>query len=716
MTHFSFPITPLAAAVLLASGLAFPGAAPAQTAPQEAMDLGLPRGACGQPLGLTRLLPIPVDIAGAPAPSRLQMVRFEPIYLEFSLTAPNQVSLQTQTVGEEGDPFLTVFASDGSVIDWDDDGAGYPDALLTLDLGPGSYCAQVRMLDSPTQMPAEVVLSLGIGGAPAAPPAAPETPGLGPGDIAAAFPAGAPCHGRTDILGYLDPGFGRLAQPVSVPRGGNAEWILGLDAAMTLRIDATSSELDTVLSLHSAEGRMIAENDDFPGMGTDSSVTETLGTGLYCVSVRGFGGSGGAAVVTVQEQGAAAPAPGPAPLPGDIEGGAPQPAAPVDLARPCGDPALTDGLGRLAAGFGALQREARVETGSRADWTLSLAVPMELQIDASSTAFDTVLSLLDARGAILAENDDFPGLGTDSRIVRNLAAGDYCLSVRGFGGSGGTMTLAVAEAGGQPGFTPTPTPTPAPVPGPGFAGDPAGPCGDPAAVVDLGRMEPGGEGFTASSQVPRDGRADWFVQLSAAMDLRIEARGADGLDTVLTVLDDTGSVIAENDDAPNAMTTDSLIEQRLDAGSYCLSVRGFGGGSGLATLVVSEQGRGMPASPAQPAPAPAGGVLQPDGPVEDLGTLQTMLEANQMGGAQRWWLAFDMPEPGSVGIDALNLDGGFTLRVADAGGAELFSAESWGGLEVLQIEERLGAGRHLIVLEADSAQDAGMRRMVITRR
>jgi len=703
------PLVPFVAATVIAVGMVLPQPLRAQSAPQEAIDLGMPRGSCGQSLGLTRLLPLPVNMSGTPAPVRLNMVRFEPMYLEFSLTAPAQVTLQTETVSEDGDPFLTLYASTGQAIEWDDDGAGFPDSLLTLDLAAGSYCAQVRMLDSPTQAPAVVVLSLSLGGASSVSPAAPVSPGPRPDDFAA-FPAGTPCSSGAELLGYLDPGFGRLGQAINVARGGRADWVLGLDVPMSLRIDATSSEFDTVLALYDASGRMIAENDDFPGMGSDSSVAEVLDSGLYCVTVRGFASGGGNAVLAVQEEGGATPAPGPSVLPGDFEGGSPRPSTQLDPSQPCGDPALTNGLGRLASGFGSLRMSAVVPSSSRADWTLSLSGPMELQIDAASAAFDTVLSVLDGHGAIVAENDDFPGQGTDSRVIQRLDAGNYCVSVRGFGGGGGAMTLALMEAGGLPSL---PT-TPMPGPGAGFEGDPSQPCGNPMATEDLGGLWPGFGSISSFAEVPRDGRADWSIWIDEPMDLRIEAQGDSGLDTVLSIFDDFGDVVAENDDSPISMTTDSLIEQRLDAGNYCVSVRGFAGGEGFATLVVAEAGAAMP-TPSAPG-RPAGATLTPDGPVEELGTLVASLEANQLGGGDTWWLAFDMPETGNVAIDALNLGGGFTLYVADAAGAELFSADGWGGMEVLQIEEWLEAGRHLILLEAESPFDTGMRRVVITRR
>lgn len=69
-------------------------------------------------------------------------------------------------------------------------------------------------------------------------------------------------------------------------------------------------------------------------------------------------------------------------------------------------------------------------------------------LQATSGELDTVLELYDGGGSLLIENDDYPGMGTDSRIDALLDPGDYCVLVRGFADSEGPFTLALSIAGG----------------------------------------------------------------------------------------------------------------------------------------------------------------------------------------------------------------------------------------------------------------------------
>jgi hypothetical protein len=68
-----------------------------------------------------------------------------------------------------------------------------------------------------------------------------------------------------------------------------------------------------------------------------------------------------------------------------------------------------------------------------------------LEISVNSGGFDTVLSLLDSAGEVVAENDDSVGDNTNSLIFFKVRqSGNYIVRVSSFGGSsGGKFTLRV---------------------------------------------------------------------------------------------------------------------------------------------------------------------------------------------------------------------------------------------------------------------------------
>lgn len=78
-------------------------------------------------------------------------------------------------------------------------------------------------------------------------------------------------------------------------------------------------------------------------------------------------------------------------------------------------------------------------------WTLELADETDVQLDMTSTDFDTYLILLDDAGAQI-EVDDDGGAGTNSSIRRTLAAGTYELRASSFGQyEGGSYQLTAAS-------------------------------------------------------------------------------------------------------------------------------------------------------------------------------------------------------------------------------------------------------------------------------
>ncbi len=85
------------------------------------------------------------------------------------------------------------------------------------------------------------------------------------------------------------------------------------------------------------------------------------------------------------------------------------------------------------------------QKGFARDYLITLAKDERLEITVNAGGFDTVLSLLDSKGEVIAENDDIASDDTNSQIfLRIRQNGTYTIRVSSFGGSsGGKFTLRV---------------------------------------------------------------------------------------------------------------------------------------------------------------------------------------------------------------------------------------------------------------------------------
>lgn len=474
---------PLCFGLCVAAALALPAAADNPViAPEPAAT-----GACGQPAALTHRLQRPLDAAAPAGPVPLRLDRLEPAYVEFTLSQPSQVTLETDATGWI-DTMLALFDASGAVVAWDDDSAGNLHALISRRmLDAGSYCAQLRSFGWEEAATADVSLRLLA---------------QDPGDLTA--DPSAPCGDPSLMasLGRFAPGAAPASGAATVGAQSRRDWSFSLAAPMTLTLEALGQDgFDPVLALHAADGRLLAENDDRPQGGVDSEIVIDLAAGDYCASVTGWGGGAGGVSFVVTEG---------MPTLGSRFGGAP--AAPDD--GPCRDAGRTDFFpASIWSGMTPVDRQGRLEHDRSHDWLMRVEEQTELQLNARSIEFDTVLELYTADGRMVAENDDAPGQGTDSEIVIPLATGDYCLRLRGFAGSGGAYQLAAVVTGTD--AAPAMDSGPGAGPGEGIgAGPGAGlpPLPDPdTAITALGTVTDAAEATTSS-----DAPVEWFSFTLAA--------------------------------------------------------------------------------------------------------------------------------------------------------------------------------------------------------
>jgi hypothetical protein len=185
-------------------------------------------------------------------------------------------------------------------------------------------------------------------------------------------------------------------------------------------IDLTSEDFDPVLRVGRMENgvfKELAMNDDGPDTGLNSRLVFTAPeAGEYVIRATALNTAGeGGYTLAVAE--------GPEPAPTQaIEIG-----ATVE--------------GELTASDG------RSEAGRAADaYRFSGREGQRVQIDMSSSVFDTYLQLFDDNRVSLAEDDDGAAEGTDSRLTFTLPrTGAYIVEARAFSGDTGDYELTISE-------------------------------------------------------------------------------------------------------------------------------------------------------------------------------------------------------------------------------------------------------------------------------
>jgi len=85
--------------------------------------------------------------------------------------------------------------------------------------------------------------------------------------------------------------------------------------------------------------------------------------------------------------------------------------------------------------------------GFAKDYVVNLEAGDQITIDAISDEFDTLVTLMDANGVTISENDDGPDGSTNSLLFARISeAGKYTIRVRSYAGEGaGPFTVKFAR-------------------------------------------------------------------------------------------------------------------------------------------------------------------------------------------------------------------------------------------------------------------------------
>jgi hypothetical protein len=277
-------------------------------------------------------------------------------------------------VGSAAFDAYAVLRQAATPVDSNDDGGDGTDArIMTVAPTTGTYTVVVSAL-SENRSGGRYTIAL----ATTAPPAAPgQTARLAPGQR---------------LAGRLEPGD-------RVRPGGGFEdvWEFEARAGQDITIEMRSGAFDAYLELRDARDRVIAENDDGLGEGTDAFLLVHLDQGgRYRVVARGYGERESTGFY-------------------ELALGTAAPAAPAGTVRE-----LLEGqavVGRLESG------DSLVGDSTYADvFLFRPSRAGEVVIDLRSGDFDAYLLLQDAAGRTLASDDD-GGSGRDSRLRFAVTAG-----------------------------------------------------------------------------------------------------------------------------------------------------------------------------------------------------------------------------------------------------------------------------------------------------
>lgn len=311
-------------------------------------------------------------------------------------------------------------------------------------------------------------------------------------------------------------------------RGARASFPLQLEAGQIVTLQTSAEGLDTVLTLNGPGGRAVAENDDQgDGLLTSRIVHVVQTSGAYSAVVTGFNGAQGAFEL-------------------DVSYG-------------------------LDVGLSDAARILREERRSLSAQTTEIRVPVTLRADeifvastfALSPELDTTLTLRNAAGEILAQNDDRGDGSLNSQIIYQAArAGRYEIVASSYGGNGiGDFMLSLAI-------------------------DPEAEAPFNFASIE-GRVIARHEGEIGDAQPSHQ----YQVTLAAGQTLLAVADVTGGnLDPVLRVNAPDGLPVALNDDRGDGSLNSAVAFTAREAGVYIVELSRFrqGNSSGGFRLVLSS--------------------------------------------------------------------------------------------------------------------------------
>lgn len=309
-------------------------------------------------------------------------------------------SYRIEAVGGMGtDPIVEILGTNGVAIAMDDDSGGNGAARIETDLGPGTYCAHTTGYNGGV-----VVATVRVSRAEHEP----LTEGGSEGMI-----EGCELEGALTLT--LSPSADGAFEPVTHEAAANTQgnYRVTLPADAAISISANSDAADPTIALFDADGEMIAENDDWEGLNSLITVEEPLLAGDYCLRVAALDDGDSPIAVTVGEYD---------PI-----------AAMADKYSDAEVMPPLDGSAYPVASLGTLNGllMQEVQMSDDALWySIDVATAGMIVVEAlASGSADPMLSLYDAQGNQIAQNDDKMGGDLSSFVAARVQPGTYGLAL-----------------------------------------------------------------------------------------------------------------------------------------------------------------------------------------------------------------------------------------------------------------------------------------------
>ena len=288
------------------------------------------------------------------------------------------------------------------------------------------------------------------------------------------------------------------------------------------------SSLDTIVAVLDVSGNVIASNDNFSNFTTDSQLRFAVAAGeTYFVDARGADSTVGEYFLSLNL----------IPDVGDT----------LSTARDLGLLTATQPLGDSSFIDQASDRDV---FQFQADVTGSTRVTLSANFDSD---LDSLVTVLDSSGVVIASNDNFDNFTTNSQLTFAVARGEtYFVEARGAGSTVGEYFLSLN-------LIPE-------------IGDTLATAFDLGLLTDTQPLE-------VSSAIDQAFDRDVFqfqADVSGFTRVSLSADFGSTVDTLVTVLDSFGNVIASNDDS-DISTTDSSLAFVTERGEdYFVVIRGVG--------------------------------------------------------------------------------------------------------------------------------------------
>ena len=190
-----------------------------------------------------------------------------------------------------------------------------------------------------------------------------------------------------------------------------------------------------------------------------------------------------------------------------------------------------------------------------------------------------------------------------------------------------------------------------------------------------------------------------LFDLSAPTDIRIEAAGRGNGDPVIEVFDSAGGIVASDDDSGGAGA--ARVEMGLDAGTYCVSMKGYDDTPMTAFVRIGQQSHEALTPGVDDDAATASSGCDAPTAFGALGT--TASAAVSTTGAY----GFTLTEPTPISITASNEDADPSIALLDSSGEQLAENDDYDGLNSrIDVSAPLAVGDYCVTVAALSDEDA----------